>query len=145
MKRLGIEFAQVGPVLDSSEGVAHARWYPEARLNIVASCFQADAQDVAVVFQTPGQPVQQLTYQQLRCLTNQVSNSIVAAGFQPGDAIAVFMPMTRLSVAIYLGIVQAGCAVVSIADSFAPPEIETRLNVGRCQSRHHLRPPSTCW
>ena len=129
VERLGIEFAQVGPVLDSSEGVAHARWFPEARLNIVASCFQADAQDVAVVFQTPGQPVQQLTYQQLRCLTNQVSNSIVAAGFQPGDAIAVFMPMTRLSVAIYLGIVQAGCAVVSIADSFAPPEIETRLNV----------------
>lgn len=129
VERLGIEFAQVGPVLDPSEGVEHARWYPDARLNIVASCFQADAQDVAVVFQPPGQSIQQLTYQQLRCLTNQVSNSIVEAGFQPGDAIAVFMPMTHLSIAIYLGIVQAGCAVVSIADSFAPPEIETRLNV----------------
>ena len=129
VERLGILFDQVGPVLNQSEGVEHARWYPDARLNIVASCFQADAQDVAVVFQSPGKPIEQLTYQQLRCLTNQVSNSIVEAGFQPGDAIAVFMPMTRLSVAIYLGIVQAGCAVVSIADSFAPPEIETRLNV----------------
>lgn len=39
------------------------------------------------------------------------------------------MPMTDWSVAIYLGIVLAGCNVVSIADSFAPPEIATRLNI----------------
>ena len=34
------------------------------------------------------------------------------------------------SVAIYLGIVKAGCVVVGIADSFAPDEIATRLRIG---------------
>ena len=134
VERLGIPFEQRGPVLDQSAGVEHARWFPDARLNIVDSCFLAEPDEVAVVFQSPGQRIEQLTYRQLRDLTNQVSNSLVAAGFQPGDAIAVFMPMTHLSVAIYLGIVQAGCAVVSIADSFAPPEIATRLQVAQAKA-----------
>ena len=37
--------------------------------------------------------------------------------------------MTASSVAIYLGIVLAGCAVVGIADSFAPAEIGSRLRI----------------
>jgi acetyl-CoA synthetase len=48
---------------------------------------------------------------------------------QPGDAIAIDMPMTSDSVAIYLGIVRAGCVAISIADSFAPDEIATRLRI----------------
>ena len=39
------------------------------------------------------------------------------------------MPMNVESVMIYLGIVLCGCVVASIADSFAPPEIQTRLRV----------------
>ena len=37
----------------------------------------------------------------------------------PGEAIAICMPMTASTVALYLGIIWAGCAVVGIADSFA--------------------------
>jgi acetyl-CoA synthetase len=37
--------------------------------------------------------------------------------------------MTREAVAIYLGIVLSGCAVVSIADSFAVEEIASRLRI----------------
>jgi len=46
-----------------------------------------------------------------------------------GDAVAVDMPMTLESVAIYLGIVKAGCVVVSIADSLASVEVEKRLKI----------------
>jgi acetyl-CoA synthetase len=54
-------------------------------------------------------------------------------GFQPGDAIAIDMPMTAESVAIYLGIIKAGCVVVSIADSFAANEIATRLHLSQAK------------
>lgn len=37
--------------------------------------------------------------------------------------------MTVDAVIIYLGIIYAGCAAVSIADSFAPSEISTRLRI----------------
>ncbi|MEE2827395.1 MAG: AMP-binding protein [Planctomycetota bacterium] len=134
LERLGILFENKGPRLDCSAGVEHARWFPDAQMNIVESCFLSDPEAVALVFQAPGQPLRQRTYRELREEVNQVSNSLVAAGFQAGDAIAVFMPMTHLSVAIYLGIVQAGCVVVSIADSFAPPEIATRLDVAQAKA-----------
>ncbi|NEQ26659.1 MAG: AMP-binding protein, partial [Microcoleus sp. SIO2G3] len=57
-----------------------------------------------------------------------------SAGFQPGDAIAITMPMTAESIAIYLGIVKAGCVVVSIADSFAAAEIAMRLYVSKAKA-----------
>lgn len=41
------------------------------------------------------------------------------------------MPMTVEAVIAYFGIVLAGCAVVSIADSFAAAEIATRLHIAR--------------
>jgi acyl-coenzyme A synthetase/AMP-(fatty) acid ligase len=57
-----------------------------------------------------------------------VANAI-DANFSKGDAIAIDMQMTVNAVIIYLAIVLAGCVVVSIADSFAPKEIATRLRV----------------
>ncbi|CAD7704810.1 unnamed protein product [Ostreobium quekettii] len=39
------------------------------------------------------------------------------------------MPMTVTSVVAYLGIVLSGCVVVSIADSFSPPEVASRLKI----------------
>ncbi len=128
IEKLGIKFNQ-NPVeiLNDSEGVAEAIWLDQARLNIAESCFSALPTDVAILSQKPGHPIQRQTYQELRARANQVANSLVRAGCQPGDAIAVVMPMTAWSVAIYLGIVFAGCSVVSIADSFAAPEISTRL------------------
>ena len=51
-----------------------------------------------------------------------------------GDAIAINMPMTVEAVIIYLGIIYAGCAAVSIADSFAPSEISSRLQIAHTKA-----------
>jgi len=48
-----------------------------------------------------------------------VSHGFQDAGLLPGDRVAVVLPMTVEAVAVYLGIIQAGGVVVSIADSFA--------------------------
>ena len=60
-----------------------------------------------------------------------------------GTAIAINMPMSVMAVIIYFGIILAGCAVVSIADSFAPPEVATRLAIAKAQAiftqvGHHM-------
>lgn len=43
------------------------------------------------------------------------------------------MPMTVTSVAIYLGIILAGCIVVGIADSFSAAEISARVRISDAQ------------
>jgi mediator of RNA polymerase II transcription subunit 13 len=41
----------------------------------------------------------------------------------------VALPLTVDAVVIYLSIILAGCVVVSIADSFAAHEVDTRLHI----------------
>ncbi len=128
--RLQIRFDQPPTsTLDLSQGVARAAWFPESKLNIANSCFAAAEESPAIISAAPGRELRRWSVKQLQQNAARVANSLVDAGFKVGDSIAVFMPMTDWSVAIYLGIVMAGCHVVSIADSFAPPEIATRLRI----------------
>ena len=106
-----------------------------AQLNIVESCFNAPDDAIAIITQRENdENLKTFTYHELKGLTNRVANGLVDIGMNQGDAIAVDMPMNAESVAIYLGIVKAGCVVVGIADSFAPEEIATRLRIGNAKA-----------
>lgn len=105
-----------------------------ASLNIVESCFNAPPDAIAIVTQRENSPdLTRFTYSELEALTNQVANGLIGIGAKPGEAVAVDMPMNAESVAIYLGIVKAGCVVIGIADSFAPDEIAARLRIGKAR------------
>ena len=134
IEQLGIRFhRKFSKVVDLSEGDEFPKWLVDARLNIVESCFNAPNDATAIVFQSEGSALSTMTYGELNALVNRVANGLTDAGFEPGDAIAVNMPMHAESVAIYLGIIKAGGAVVSIADSFAPDEIQMRLRIAKAK------------
>ncbi len=121
-------------VIDGFSGGGYADMTVVPDFNIAESCFNAPDDATAIIAQseTDGVPFT-LTYCELESLTNRVANGLIELGIEPGDAIAVDMPMNAESVAIYLGVIKAGCAVVSIADSFAPDEIATRLRIGHAK------------
>ena len=128
--RLGICLAQpYANVLDLSEGVTQPKWLSGAKLNIADSCFRAPPNKVAIEYRGEEQNVRRITYGELEALCNRVANGLLAAGFRPGDALAIYMPMTIESVGVYLGIIRAGCVAVSIADSLAAEEIAVRLRL----------------
>lgn len=121
-------------VCDLSRGVIEPRWFPGGTLNIVDSCFQAAPTKTAFIFQNENQQLQEMTYGDLHLLVKRVSASLVNAGYQAGDAIALMMPMHPLACAIYLAIINMGGVVVSIADSFSPKEIATRLRIAKAKT-----------
>ncbi len=128
--RLDIRFNKpFEAVVELSHGAESPQWLAGATLNIADSCFGAPGNALAIVSKSEKTSFSVLTYSELDALSNRVANSLSNAGFAAGDSIAVDMPMTPESVAIYLGIIKAGCTVVSVADSFAPHEIETRLKI----------------
>lgn len=134
VERLEIRFRVAAQAALKPNGDAkHPIWFEGARLNIVESCFQSPAEAPAIVYQRPGQPLQRMSYGELRKMTNRVANSLRKLDCLPGDSIAVVLPMTAISVPIYLGILAAGCQVVSIADSFAAPEIAARLRIANAK------------
>lgn len=114
---------------DISAGVENARWYSQARLNIVESCFQADDDALAVIAGDEQGQLEFLTYAQLKALTARVANGLAEYGLRPGDRVAICMPMTVDAVAAFLGIIAAGCSVVTIADSFSVAEMAVRFEI----------------
>jgi len=66
-------------------------------------------------------------------LFSNVAHSL-ATIFEKGDRIAIDMPMTCNAVIIYLAIILGGFVVVSIADSFAPQEIGSRMGVSKAKA-----------
>lgn len=132
LSRLNIKLNQnYENILDTSEGEDNPKWLTNAKLNIADSCFNTNSEKVAIVYQKEGAQLQSMTYGELNKLSNRVSNGLTELGFTRGDAIAIDMTMSVESVAIYLGIVKAGMVAVSIADSFAPEEIKTRLRISK--------------
>jgi acetyl-CoA synthetase len=133
LNALGVRFDQ--PPQRMLDGVGEAgRWLPAARLNIAVSCFARPAEASAIVYAGPDGAIQRISVGDLERRACRVAAALRTAGFAPGDAIAIDLPMTAESVVIYLGIVLMGGAVVSIADSFAPAEIATRLALAEARA-----------
>lgn len=109
-------------------------WFAGLEFNVASCCFRTNDSATAIVFSGADGKVQSMTYGQLDRLSNRVANGLIDNGFQKGDSISVLMPMTAESVAIYLGIIKAGCVAVSIADSFASPEIESRNRIAHAKA-----------
>jgi acetyl-CoA synthetase len=130
IERLGIRLRKpYERLLDLAAGVEQPRWLVGARMNIVDSCFAAEADKPAVVYHDERGSAESLTYGELEALVNRAAGGIRRAGFKPGDALAIYLPMNVQAVAAYLAIIRAGCVAVSIADSLAPQEIATRLRL----------------
>ncbi|WVZ23793.1 hypothetical protein V8G54_002337 [Vigna mungo] len=143
LKELSVSFVEPPKcILDTSDPSRHGgTWLPGSVLNIADCCLQPSSHphkpddSLAIVWRDEAfhdSEVNRITLKQLREQVMMVAKAIDAT-FSKGDAIAIDMQMTANAVIIYLAIVLAGCAVVSIADSFAPKEIATRLRVSKAK------------
>jgi len=130
--RLGIVFRRPPRrIRDPESDITHPEWLPGAELNIAESCFRADPSKVAIVSASEADAtIRAMTYRELRRLAARVANGLESLGVHRGERVALDLPMTPESVAIYLGTVLAGRSVVGIADASAPLDVEKRVRIG---------------
>lgn len=121
-------------LLDLLQGTPQAQWLAGAELNIAESCFTAPPESTAIITQRQSGNIESISSAELDRLSNRAANGLQALGLRKGDAIAIDMPMTAESVAIYLGIIKAGAVVISIPDSLPPEEIAKRLRIGQAKA-----------
>jgi acetyl-CoA synthetase len=131
IRLLGIPFRNPPARIRDPEGdLRRPDWLPGARLNIAESCFHADPSKTAILSASESAPhVRRTSYGDLRRLAGRVANGLEALGTATGDRIALYLPMTPESVAIYLGVILAGRCVVGIADASAPADFERRSRI----------------
>ena len=129
-------------IFDLTKGVESPIYLPNQKMNAADLVLVGDDNRTAIVWSKEGQldaankPIlNKISLKELRqSVTNiayQLTNKL---NLKPGDAVGIDMPMNWESVAIYLGIIKAGMAVVSIADSFAPAAIEVRLKISNAKA-----------
>jgi acetyl-CoA synthetase len=131
LDRLGIVFRrEPDSILDVSRGVRDPVWLSGALFNIAESCFGADPSATAIVYGNENGELETTSYGKLAVDIRRFASGLRRHGFRPGDAIALYLPMTPECVVAYLGTIWAGCRVVSIAESFSTEELRRRILIG---------------
>lgn len=128
------------PGEEGSSSYPSGQWLPGASINPAQNCLNLNGKrnlnDTVIIWRDElqdGLPLQRMTLEELRQEVWLVAYALESLGLEKGSAIAIDMPMNCTSVVIYLAIVLAGYVVVSIADSFAPREISTRLKISNAK------------
>ena len=135
---LGLEFARRWDrVLDTSDGIEWARWFVGARLNVATNCVHRWAErrpdDVAAVFLGEDGERRERTYAELSAETARLAEQLVALGVEPGDRVAIFMPMCpEVAVAAH-ACAHVGAVQVPVFSGFAAPAVRQRLEAAEAK------------
>ena len=124
-----IQHKKYEQIVNTEEGVENAKWLHNASLNIVDSCFKNDENAIAISYKKKNNPLQKITQKELLLLVNKIANSFTNFNLKIGDCIAINLPMTLESVAIYIAGIKAGLHVATVTDSFSTKEIKTRFEI----------------
>ena len=129
---LGLEFSTPWErVLDESAGIEWATWFDGGRLNVATNCLHRHAKrrpgDVAAVFLGEDCERRQRTYAELSHETTQLAEALVELGVEPGDRVAIYMPMCPEVAVASHACAHLGAVQVPIFSGFAAHAIAQRL------------------
>jgi acetyl-CoA synthetase len=129
---LGLEFSTPWErVLDVSAGIEWATWFVGGGLNIATNCLHRHAErrpdDVAAVFLGEEGERRERTYAELSHETSQLAEALVELGVEPGDRVAIYMPMCPEVAVASHACAHVGAVQVPIFSGFAAPAIAQRL------------------
>ncbi|MCZ7535235.1 MAG: AMP-binding protein [Acidimicrobiia bacterium] len=120
-------------VLDVSDGAPWARWFTGGRLNVASACIDrhagaADAGErVAITWEGEEGTVRELTWAELRSLTDRIAAGLAARGVSAGDAVGLFLPMIPETVAALMAVAKLGAFFLPIFSGYAADAVAIRL------------------
>jgi len=127
---LGIEFAQPWKrVLDESNGIEWAKWFVGGKVNVAWNCVHKwrELPGAAAVFRGEDGSRDELSWHELSHQVTQLAERLVELGVEPGDRVAIFMPMCPAVAVASHACAHIGAVQVPIFSGFAAPAIGARL------------------
>jgi acetyl-CoA synthetase len=120
-------------VLDLSGGIAWPKWCVGGTMNAAESCLarhlgSATMERLAVSWEAETGEVKSWSYAELIAETNRLAEGLRALGLGPGDAVGIFLPMSREVLAAFFAILHIGAVAVPLFSGFGAGAIATRLN-----------------
>ncbi len=133
IRDLSVEFYEpYDRVVDLSRGIQFPEWCVRGQLNIVHNLLDkwqsVDARDrPALRWETEEGDRGVMTYAQLHDDVCRCANALRSLGLGKGDAVGLFMPMTREIVVAFLAIAKIGGVILPLFSGYGPEAVATRL------------------
>jgi acetyl-CoA synthetase len=129
---MGIEFAEPWrEVVDASRGPEWATWFVGGKLNIAWNCVHRwageRAAEAAAVFRGEDGARRELTFGELSSLVTKLAEALVRLGVEPGDRVAIYLPMSPEVAIASHACAHIGAVQVPIFSGFAAPAVAQRL------------------
>ena len=135
---LGLEFsAPWERVLDDSRGIEWATWFVGGRLNLARNCLHRWAErkphEPAAVFLGEDGARRVRTWGELSRETTQLAEALVELGVEPGDRVAIYMPMCPEVAVASHACAHIGAIQVPVFSGFAAPAVRQRLEASEAK------------
>jgi acetyl-CoA synthetase len=129
---LGLEFSTPWEhVVDTSRGIEWATWFVGGRLNVATNCLHRWAERrpdaVAAVFLGEDGERRARTFRELTEETVRLAEALVELGVEPGDRVAILMPMCPEVAVASHACAHVGAVQVPIFSGFGVPAVRQRL------------------
>ncbi|MEA2424239.1 MAG: acetyl-CoA synthetase, partial [Thermoleophilaceae bacterium] len=104
-------------------------WVVPERYNIAADCCDKHPRDkLAMVHERFDGAVREVTWGELQDMSNQAANLLASHGVQRGDRVAVVLPATPETAAVFFGAWKLGALLLSMSVLYGDDGIKHRLN-----------------
>jgi acetyl-CoA synthetase len=129
---MGLEFSQPWErVYDDSRGPEWTTWFVGAKLNLAWNCVHRWAgrrpDAVAAVFRGEDGGRRTLSFSELSDRVTRLAEGLVALGVEPGDRVALYLPMCPEVAIASHACAHIGAVQVPIFSGFAAPAVAQRL------------------
>ncbi|MEQ8516540.1 MAG: AMP-binding protein, partial [Chromatocurvus sp.] len=115
----GVEaFTKSDTVVDNPDALPGARWFPQATLNFAANLLRFRGEQTALVSLLENGERRTLSRDELYREVARVADGLRAAGVQPGDRVAGFMPNIAETVVAMLAATSLGAVWTSCSPDF---------------------------
>jgi acetoacetyl-CoA synthetase len=114
-------------VLENPQQMPGARWFPDARLNYAENLLRRDGDDTAIIFRGETQVKSRISFRELRHEVSRLAQALRAAGVQPGDRVAGYMPNLPGTVIAMLAASSLGAAWSSCSPEFGVQGVVDRF------------------
>ncbi|RMW38390.1 MAG: AMP-dependent synthetase [Nitrosopumilus sp.] len=118
-------------ILDSSNGIAHSKWFVGGKTNIYKSTVEKfvklTPEKTAYHFISEDGTTSKLTYQELDNKVSKLANGLKSLGVKKGDVVAIYLPMIQEAILAILASAKIGAVQTVIFSGYSTESLHIRL------------------